>query len=191
MDELWNPERFRNWTLFLDRDGVINRELPSDYVKCIDEFEFEPGAIQAIADLSGLFSLIVIVTNQRGVGAGLMTNTDLNTVHEHMTRLIVSAGGRIDAIYAATAEDRQSTERKPKPTMGLKAKSDYPEIEFEKSLMVGNSESDILFGKNLGMKTAFIDDKNQFEQRNSAFGSDWVFSSLSSLAYSLMNSGIE
>lgn len=191
MDSLWNPERFRHWTLFLDRDGVINRELPSDYVKCVDEFEFEPGALQALTHLSGIFGLIIIVTNQRGVGAGLMTHSDLNTVHEHMTRLIVSAGGRIDAIYAATAEDRKSEERKPNPTMGLRAKSDFPEIEFQKSLMVGNSESDILFGNSLGMKTAFIDDKKQFEQRKSAFGSDWVFSSLSSLAESMLNSGIK
>ncbi|MFM9008903.1 MAG: D-glycero-alpha-D-manno-heptose-1,7-bisphosphate 7-phosphatase [Bacteroidota bacterium] len=191
MDTSWNPDRFKNWTLFLDRDGVINRELPADYVKCIEEFEFEHDAIQSIADLSRIFGLIIIVTNQRGVGAGLMTQSDLDAVHEHMKHHIQSAGGRIDAIYAATAEDRQSIERKPNPTMGMMAKSDFPEIEFDKSLMVGNSESDIRFGQNLGMKTAFIDDKNQFSHSKSAFGSDWLFSSLATLTKGLLNSGIE
>lgn len=191
MDNLRIAGRFKDWTLFLDRDGVINRELPADYVKCIAEFEFEHGALQAIAELSQAFGRIIIVTNQRGVGAGLMTQTDLDAVHEHMISLINTSGGRIDAIYAATAEDRQSTERKPNPSMGHKAKSDFPEIVFERSLMVGNSESDIRFGQSLGMKTVFIDDKGRFEHQNSAFGSDLLFKSLNAFSESIMNSGIE
>jgi D-glycero-D-manno-heptose 1,7-bisphosphate phosphatase len=185
MDRQEGNSDWHDWTLFLDRDGVINRELPADYVKRIDEFEFEPEAIDALRVLSSLFKRLIIVTNQRGVGAGLMTMSDLDTIHAHMTQQISAAGGRIDAIYSATAEDRKSTERKPHPTLALRAQADFPDIIFRKSLMVGNSESDIRFGQNLGMKTAFIDDKGIHCEETSAFGSDMLSPNLFTLARTL------
>jgi D-glycero-D-manno-heptose 1,7-bisphosphate phosphatase/D-glycero-alpha-D-manno-heptose 1-phosphate guanylyltransferase len=178
----WNE-----WTLFLDRDGVINRELPADYVKRIDEFEFEPEALEAIRLLSGVFKRLIIVTNQRGVGAGLMTKSDLDAIHAHMTEQVSAVGGRIDAIYSATAMDRQSHERKPNPTLALRAQADFPDINFSKTLMVGNSESDIRFGQNLGMKTAFIDDKGAYRKMASAFESDMLAPSLHALAIALIS----
>ena len=88
-----------SWTLFLDRDGVINKELPGDYVKRWDEFQFEPGVLIAIAELSKLFPRIIIITNQRGVGIGRMTEDDLKMLHTQMCNEINKAGGRIDAIF--------------------------------------------------------------------------------------------
>src|SRR5687768_16377806 len=84
------------WTLFLDRDGVINKNKDESYVFHKGEFEFLPGAIEAIKKLSGVFGKIIIVTNQRGIGKGLMDEVALRDIHEHMLTEIRNGGGRID-----------------------------------------------------------------------------------------------
>jgi len=147
-----------SWTLFLDRDGVINEKLENDYVKNWDQFKFKEGALQAIAGLGKIFGRVFVVTNQRGVGLGLMTEEGLNEIHYRMHSEVISASGRIDKIYYCTAVDNCAECRKPNIGMGLKAKNDYSEIVFSKSVMVGDSISDMKFGKNLGMKTVFIGD---------------------------------
>lgn len=88
----------KGWTLFLDRDGVINTRLPADYVKA-EQFELNPGVLEAMEILSGLFSHVFVVTNQQGIGRGLMTNQDLNRVHEHMISMVNKAVGKIDKVY--------------------------------------------------------------------------------------------
>ena len=149
----------KSWTLFLDRDGVINKELPGDYVKSMQEFVFEPGAVNAIATLTKLFGAIYIVTNQRGVGIGVMTENDLKNIHNEMLKEIERAGGKIDGIYYCADADRKSPMRKPRPGMALKAKEEHPEIDFSKSVIAGNSTSDMEFGRAAGIATVFIDDK--------------------------------
>lgn len=152
----------KEWTLFLDRDGVINKELRDDYVKHWSEFIFEDGSLEAIAKLSGIFGSIIIVTNQRGIGIEVMTENDLSAIHEKMISEIKNAGGRIDAIYYAPAADRSDIRRKPNATMAFEAKNDFPKIDLAKSVIVGNSISDMEFGKNAGMRTIFIDEKKKF-----------------------------
>jgi len=150
-----------SWTLFLDRDGVINEKLENDYVKNWDEFKFKEGALQAIAGLGKIFGRVFVMTNQRGVGLGIMTEEILNEIHEKMLSEVVKESGRIDKIYYCTDTDQNAECRKPNIGMGLKAKDDYPEIEFSKSVIVGDSISDILFGKNLGMKSVLIRDRKE------------------------------
>ncbi|MFN6092539.1 MAG: D-glycero-alpha-D-manno-heptose-1,7-bisphosphate 7-phosphatase [Bacteroidota bacterium] len=152
----------KEWTLFLDRDGVINKELRDDYVKYWEDFIFEDGALEAIAKLSGIFGRIIIVTNQRGIGIELMTDEDLSNIHEKMVAAIQETGGRIDAIYYAPAADRSDIRRKPNPTMAYEAQKDFPEIDLAKSIIVGNSISDMEFGRNAGMRTIFIDEKKKY-----------------------------
>jgi len=152
----------KEWTLFLDRDGVINKELRDDYVKHWEDFIFEDGALEAIAKLSGIFGRIIIVTNQRGIGIELMTDEDLSNIHEKMVAAIQETGGRIDAIYYAPAADRSDIRRKPNPTMAYEAQKDFPEIDLAKSIIVGNSISDMEFGRNVGMRTVFIDEKKKY-----------------------------
>lgn len=144
------------WTLFLDRDGVLNVEKPDGYILHVGEFVLLPGVEAAMAKLSQIFGRIIIVTNQRGVGRGFMTQADLEAIHRHLRALIEKAGGRIDAIYACTDADKESPCRKPNPGMALQAKRDFPEIDFTRSVMVGNSDSDMLFGRQLGMHTVWI-----------------------------------
>ena len=152
----------KTWTLFLDRDGVINKELRDDYVTRWEDFVFEEGALNALAKLSAIFGRIIIVTNQRGIGIQKMTEEDLQAIHNQMHKEIEVAGGRIDAIYFAPAADRSDIRRKPNPTMALEAQHDFPEIDLSKSVIVGNSISDMDFGRNAGMKTIFIDEKKKF-----------------------------
>ena len=146
----------KSWTLFLDRDGVINEKLENDYVKTWDEFTFKYGALEAIVGLGRIFGRILVVTNQRGVGLGLMAEEMVNEIHSKMCFEVVRAHGKIDKVYYCTGIDENSACRKPNIGMGLRAKSDFPEIEFSKSVMVGDSISDLEFGKNLGMKTIYV-----------------------------------
>jgi D-glycero-D-manno-heptose 1,7-bisphosphate phosphatase len=146
-----------SWTLFLDRDGIINVYLPDDYVKHPSEFSFNDGVLEALHDLSHVFGRIVIVTNQRGIARGLMTIDDLQRVHEFMLGEITAAGGRIDGIYFCPHDrDTGCTCRKPKTGLALQAKEAYPEIDFSKSIIVGDSVSDMKFGQNCGMMRAFV-----------------------------------
>ncbi len=148
------------WTLFLDRDGVINKRLPGTYVTSIEEFDFLPGVLAAIAHFSKLFDTIIVVTNQQGIGKGVMTEAQLLEIHSYMQKSIEAAGGRLDAIYYCPelAKDKLTC-RKPNPSMAHQAKADFPKINFKQSIMVGDSVSDMEFGLNLGMKTVFIETK--------------------------------
>jgi histidinol-phosphate phosphatase family protein len=146
----------KNWTLFLDRDGVINVEKDMNYILHRGEFVFNPGALEAMRHFAEKFSRIFVVTNQKGVGKGLMTSNDLEDIHSHMMDQIESAGGRIDRIYYCADLDNGSPNRKPNPGMGLLAKDDFPATDFTRSVMVGNTMSDMQFGRNLDMYTIFI-----------------------------------
>lgn len=157
--KLENLKVDKTWTLFLDRDGVINKRLPGAYVQKILEFEFIEGVPRAIELLSSVFGVVVVVTNQQGIGKGLMTEEDLDIVHSHMITELQKIGARIDKVYHAPylATSGHYT-RKPDVGMGFKARNDFPEIRFSKSVMVGDSLSDMIFGKRLKMKTVFIGD---------------------------------
>ncbi|MCB9246014.1 MAG: HAD-IIIA family hydrolase [Flavobacteriales bacterium] len=151
------PSCSGKWTLFLDRDGVLNRRKIDDYVRSVEEFEFLPGVLEALKDANSIFGRIVVVTNQQGVGKGLMTEQDLNRIHSFMKNEVERAGGRIDAIYTCTAlAAAKDPCRKPNTGMGLQARSEFPEIEFERSLMIGDSISDLEFAQNLNMPCVYI-----------------------------------
>lgn len=146
------------WTLFLDRDGVINKKATEhDYIKSWEEFEFLPGAIDAVSVLKKIFRRIVVVSNQQGVGKGILDPFMLQTIHERMTSAIISAGGDIDLyLHCPHLESDNCSCRKPRIGMAIKAKRVLPEIDFSKSVMVGDSESDMEFGKRLGMVTVRV-----------------------------------
>jgi len=152
----------KTWTLFLDRDGVINQRIKGDYVKNVDEFHFLPGSIEAIARLSSVFGKIVVVTNQQGIGKGLYSQDDLSLVHGKMKGEIERAGGRIDAVFfAPNLASENSPLRKPGIGMALNAQKIFPQIDFAKSIMVGDTESDMLFAHNAGMKSVFCCDTDE------------------------------
>lgn len=147
----------KTWTLFLDRDGVINERIFGGYVQCIDEFNFLKDVPEAIAKFSSLFFRVIVVTNQQGIGKGLMTERNLFEIHNYMCNQIHLKGGKIDKCYfAPNLRGAEDDMRKPGPAMAELAKMEFPEIEFERSVMVGDTDSDIQFGLNLGMKTVRV-----------------------------------
>jgi len=172
----------KDWTLFLDRDGVINERLVGDYVKIPDEFRFIDGVPEAIAKLSKIFGLIIIVTNQQGIGKELMTEEDLRIIHDIMVTGIQEAGGRINKIYHSPQLERDANAlRKPNTGMALQAQKDFNEIDFEKSVMVGDGLHDMEFGRRLGMQRVFISEKP--DTHTNLF--DFQFESLSAFSNSL------
>jgi histidinol-phosphate phosphatase family protein len=150
----------KSWTLFLDRDGVINDEIVGSYVTEWNEFQFCEGALDALKTLGEIFGHIVIVTNQRGVGRGIMSFESLKDISTRMTGAIAEHGGRIDKVYACTAVADTDHNRKPNTGMASQAKEDFPQIDFRRSVMVGNSLSDMEFGKRLAMHTVFLTTKH-------------------------------
>lgn len=150
-------ETHRYSALFLDRDGVINRRNPEGYISYKDEFALNEGVGEAMAELSFLFNWIIVVTNQQGVGKGLMTEGDLMAIHDKMIEEIETAGGRIDKIYSCTSlEEAGDIRRKPSAGMILQAQEDFPQIDLSESWMVGDTISDLELAKNMGIKSAFI-----------------------------------
>jgi len=139
-------------TLFLDRDGVINQKIDG-YVQSFDEFNFIDGVLVSIKKLSDYFERIIIVTNQQGIGKGIMTEDELHILHQKMLQEIVSSGGKIDKIYHCPhLASLKCKCRKPESGMLLKANSDFPEISFENSILIGDSDSDIMAAENVGVK---------------------------------------
>src|SRR5689334_21054490 len=125
------------WTLFLDRDGVINIEKYQDYVYHYDEFVFYEGAKEALQYFSNRFKRIIIITNQRGVGRALMTEAQLQDIHNQLVTDVEAIGGRIHKIYYSTSIDDAHPNRKPNPGLFYEAQRDFPDITPDKSIMVG------------------------------------------------------
>lgn len=153
--QVWNVNS--DWTLFLDRDGVMNVKPENDYVRTAQQLQWITGVPQSIARLNRHFKHTIVVTNQQGIGKGLMTEQDLLNLFAAMQNTLNATGAAIDAWYYCPhlAADNCLC-RKPKVQMALQARTDFGDIDFKKAIMVGDSESDIEFGKRLGMKTVFI-----------------------------------
>jgi D-glycero-alpha-D-manno-heptose 1-phosphate guanylyltransferase len=171
----------KSWTLFLDRDGVINEERFGEYVLHWGEFIFSKGVLDVFKKLSASFGRVIIISNQRGVGKGLMTEAALQSIHLEMRREVEIVNGKIDKIYYCTEKDDKCFNRKPNPGMTLQALKDFPDIDLSKSIMVGNKPSDMKFGRAAGMFTTFVRTTNP-DQPFPHPDIDLVFTSLSDFA---------
>lgn len=143
-------------TVFLDRDGVVNRRLPGDYVRNQKAFEFLPDVQEALRLMTEAGLRLIIITNQRGIARGLMTEADLQAVHTLMLAELEKAGAHIAAIYHCPHDKDECQCRKPEPGMLLQAQSDFPEIEFSDSILIGDSLSDMQAGRRVGCHTLLI-----------------------------------
>jgi histidinol-phosphate phosphatase family protein len=143
--------------LFLDRDGVLNRRLPNDYIKYLSEWHWEKKVLEALAIAAQHFSPIVVLTNQQGIGKQLMTANDLQQIHQHLCTEAQKNGGRIDAIYHCPhlATDICSC-RKPEIGMVQQAQKDFPFIDLSTAIMVGDSVSDMVMAERAGMKSVYV-----------------------------------
>lgn len=147
----------RNGTVavFLDRDGVINRRRV-DHVKCWEEFEFLPGALEALAQLKRMELRVIVVTNQAAVGRGLIAQDELARIHARMTEEVARSGGRIDRIYACLhTPDAHCPCRKPGTELLRRASTELG-FDLGHSFTVGDSETDVRAGRAVGSQPVLI-----------------------------------
>jgi D-glycero-D-manno-heptose 1,7-bisphosphate phosphatase len=144
--------------LFLDRDGVLNED--QGYVHRWEDFRWIPGAKEAVAAFNRAGWLVIVVTNQSGVGRGYYTEAAMHALHEQMSQDLAAAGGHIDAFYHAPQHPDAALDayrhpdppdRKPNPGMILKALSEWP-IYRESSILVGDKPSDVEAAARAGIR---------------------------------------
>ena len=167
----FHPEVVMNKAAFLDRDGVINRKAPEGrYVTRWEEFQFLPGVVEGITQLNRAGFCIIVVTNQRCVAKGLLTETDLKDLHQRMSEHLARAGARIDAIFHCPHElDPPCSCRKPAPGMLLEAARSR-DLDLASSWMIGDSVADIQAGKTAGCRTARVLVENPAEREPESDG---------------------
>jgi len=148
--------------VFIDRDGVINKKMPEgDYVKDWSEFSFLPGVFEGLRILKDKGFLLIVVTNQRCIARGIITEEKLKEIHKLMINEMEKNRTGVNAIYHCPHENNEKCDcRKPEPGMILRAANDFMskgiQIDMEKSYMIGDSEKDILAGKAVKLRTILI-----------------------------------
>jgi D-glycero-D-manno-heptose 1,7-bisphosphate phosphatase len=146
-------------TVFLDRDGTLNVKPPEgDYITSTERFTWMPGAREAVRLLSDARVRVIVVTNQRGIALGRMTEDDLSAIHRRMLDELDAAGARVSRIYHCPHEDGACDCRKPEVGMFLQAQHDFPEIRFDRSAVIGDSESDMLAARRIGATAVYLGD---------------------------------
>lgn len=158
-DDLQDLNEAKIQVMFLDRDGVINVNR-DDYVKSWSEFEFLPGAKDAIKMLNEKNYWVIIVTNQSPIGRGIFDHNTLEEIHTKMLQELSDAGAHIDAIYYCPhSPDDECGCRKPKPGLLIRAAEEL-NIDLANSWLIGDSEGDIEAGKAAGCKTIKVTEIN-------------------------------
>ena len=143
--------------VFLDRDGVLNRKLPEgDYVSDWAQFEWLSGAVEAIVRMNRAGLTVIVVSNQRGVALGRLSVEQLELIHGQMRNHLARHAARLDAVYYCPHGHGECHCRKPDIGLFEQATKDFPEIDAENSVVIGDSLSDIQAGRRLGMRTIFI-----------------------------------
>jgi D-glycero-D-manno-heptose 1,7-bisphosphate phosphatase len=144
-------------TIFLDRDGVLNKKMPDgSYVRSAAEFHPLPGVAEAIGQLNRAGKRVLVVSNQRGIALGLYTAANVEAIHGTLQSWLGTFGAHVDRFYFCPHDKDQCHCRKPLPGMFDQAIADFPEITAASSAMIGDSLSDIEFGHRLGMRTVFV-----------------------------------
>jgi D-glycero-D-manno-heptose 1,7-bisphosphate phosphatase len=145
-------------TVFLDRDGILNEKMPEHrYVTRWEEFRVLPGVPEALRRLNDAGLRVVVVSNQRGIAKGLYTAAALEEMHSQFQQLLDLKGARIDAFFICPHETGECNCRKPLPGLFEQAVARFPEITAATSVMIGDSPTDIEFGRRVGMKTILVD----------------------------------
>ena len=166
----------RNKSVFFDRDGIINRRIIGGYVIKPEQFILNPEIIEVIKYIKENDFLMILITNQQGVGKGLMNLSELDEVHCYMQNLLLEkCGYQFDDIYFCTElASSNSFYRKPNPGMILDAINKW-KIATDTSIMIGDTDSDIIAGKSAGLRTILVNNTE------SIIGSDYHVSELSKL----------
>jgi D-glycero-D-manno-heptose 1,7-bisphosphate phosphatase len=176
---------------FLDRDGTINVKAPEGaYITDPEELVLLPGAAEAIRKLNHQGVLAILITNQRGVSRGLMSESDLQSVHQRLRDLLAAEGAHLDAIYACIHGHDECQCRKPLTGLVDQAMSDFPSITAERAAMVGDADSDVEMGRRARLTTVRLRDPGavipqrapaaDHESASLAQAVDWLIATTSS-----------
>lgn len=169
MNRPFSQTRQRPTTAFIDRDGVINRKMPEGrYVRSWAEFEFLPGAVQALRQLSEAGVKLVVTTNQRGIALARMSSRDVESIHEQMLAELARVGASIEAIYVCPHDLGECDCRKPGLGLFQRAMTMNPAIDLGRSVVVGDSNSDIAAGNALGCPSYLVGDADAFARTTGA-----------------------
>jgi len=140
--------------IFLDRDGTITKD--KDYLRLPEEVEFFPGAIAALKRAADAGFLLIMVTNQSGVGRGYFTLADVENVHAHIAAELARAGVTLQKIYVAPeAPETPSRGRKPSPQFLFDARDEFG-IDLSASYMIGDKLIDLQAGWNAGVRRSLL-----------------------------------
>ena len=163
-------------TVILDRDGVLNRRPPrAEYVRTWDEFLWLPGAKEALRLLKDKGYRVVVVSNQAGIGRGVMTESELAEINRRMLEEAEQAGGKIETVYYCPHDWSTGCEcRKPKPGMLFQAQKEF-HLDLTRSLFIGDDERDQQAAEAAGCQFAMVKNEdsllniiqrtvNQYEQ---------------------------
>jgi histidinol-phosphate phosphatase family protein len=144
-------------TVFLDRDGVINRKRTEGrYVTRWAEFEFAPGAIEALRLLKATGARLIVVTNQRGIAMGCMSARAVAEIHARMQAVLAAADAAVDAIFVCPHEEGTCDCRKPRLGLFRAAVAADPAIDLSRAVVIGDSASDLQAGNDLGVPTFLV-----------------------------------
>ncbi len=154
-----NQDRFGHLrTVFLDRDGVLNEKMPEgQYVTCREEFRLLSGVAEAIARLNRAGLRVILVSNQRGIALGLYTTADVDAIHASLRSFLRIRGAHLDGIYYCPHDKGECDCRKPMPGLFEQAVLNFPDIDAHSGVMIGDSLSDMEFGRRLGMMCILIE----------------------------------
>lgn len=145
--------------VFLDRDGTINVRLAGNYVTSAQDLVLLPGAAEAVAEINLASRRAIVLTNQRGIALGRMTEDDLAVVHGRMEQLVDEAtGGMFAGIIHCPHGVGECDCRKPKPGMFHEAASRWPDLDLSESVMIGDSASDVKAARAAGVAALRIGD---------------------------------
>jgi D-glycero-D-manno-heptose 1,7-bisphosphate phosphatase len=147
--------------VFLDRDGTLNEEV--EYLHRIEDLRVLPGVADALRRLRGAAFLLVVVTNQAGIGRGYYDPRDAERLHRHLNRTLERNGAGIDSFYFCPYHPEakleryrgESPDRKPAPGMLLRASREH-DIDLARSFMVGDHEKDVEAGRAAGCRTVLV-----------------------------------
>ena len=145
--------------IFIDRDGVINRDpawVGKDYVTCWEDFEFLPGALEALRDLTNKGFKIIIISNQAGVAKGLYSKEELDKITKNMLEKVEASGGKIYFVQYCLHRNEDNCDcRKPKTGM-FKIATEGLRVDFTKTYFIGDSKRDVEAGKKIGCRTILV-----------------------------------
>jgi D-glycero-D-manno-heptose 1,7-bisphosphate phosphatase len=176
---------------FLDRDGVIN--LDRAYVHRWDEFEFVPGAVEAMKALKNAGYALVVVTNQSGIARGKYTEAQYQLLTDHMKAALAQAGAAVDAVYHCPHHPggqvagfaRECDCRKPEPGMILRAVKELG-LSLADSFLVGDKPSDIEAARKAGVGKAYIVASDNEESTGDLAGADAAYADLQACVKALL-----